>query len=616
MKPRSPHSLLLLALPGVFAGLAGAQAEAEDGSSSVPLSLTASWSVESNQASAELGQSVAGAGDVNGDGYMDVIVGAWAYSNGALKEGRAFVFHGSAGGLSRAPDWFKESNVPFADFGWSVACAGDVNGDGYDDVIVGARRLAATQPSEGRAYVFHGSPTGLGLGAAWTAESNQQGALFGVSVSSAGDVNGDGYDDVIVGAEQYGTPLQGEGRAFVYHGSHTGLSATADWFVDSPQMSSDYGRSVSSAGDVNGDGYDDVVVGAPKYDQGQMDEGHVFVYHGSAAGLSTTADWTRQSNAVNANFGRSVSCAGDVNGDGYSDLIVGSSGANGGPAGEGQAFVYHGSPAGLANVPAWTGEGNLTGAQFGYAVSGAGDINGDGFDDIVVGAHRYENGEPDEGRAYAYLGSSAGVQSTPAWSVEGDQIGARLGASVAGAGDVDGDGFDDVIVGAPFFDGPEADEGLALVFQGNASGGPVSYCTAGLSANGCQATLLGSGVASSSAPSGFSLTAIAVEGQKDGLFYFAANGRQAAPWGTGSSFQCVTPPIQRAGLSTGTGTAGSCDGSFTQDLNALWCPACPKPNLNPGAGVFVQAQLWYRDPLNTSNQTTSLSDAIEFAVGP
>ena len=144
----------------------------------------------------------------------------------------------------------------------------------------------------------------------------------------------------------------------------------------------------------------------------------------------------------------------------------------------------------------------------------------------------------------------------------------------------------------------------------------VSYCTAGTSANGCQALLSGSGVPSATATSGFVLTASGVEGQKDGLFFFGTNGRQANSWGNGTSFQCVVPPVSRAGLLTGSGTTGLCDGSFAQDLNALWCPTCPKAAKNPGAGALVQAQLWYRDPTNTSNQTTSLSDGLEFTVQP
>ena len=118
---------------------------------------------------------------------------------------------------------------------------------------------------------------------------------------------------------------------------------------------------------------------------------------------------------------------------------------------------------------------------------------------------------------------------------------------------------------------------------------------------------------SASAPSGFDLAAGNVEGSVDGLFFYGAQGRQAAPWGNGTSYQCVVPPVKRGGPLTGSGTSGLCNGSFTQDLNALWSS---NPVKNPGAGATVQAQLWYRDPFNTSNQTTSLSDAIEFLVTP
>ena len=144
----------------------------------------------------------------------------------------------------------------------------------------------------------------------------------------------------------------------------------------------------------------------------------------------------------------------------------------------------------------------------------------------------------------------------------------------------------------------------------------VSYCTAGTSASGCRATLNASGTPSATAASGFALDASSAEGAKDGLYFFGVNGRQANPWGSGTSYQCVTPPVTRGGLLTGSGSSGLCGGAFTQDLNARWCSICPRPAHNPGAGAVVQAQLWYRDPFNTSNITTSLSDAIEFCVQP
>ena len=149
------------------------------------------------------------------------------------------------------------------------------------------------------------------------------------------------------------------------------------------------------------------------------------------------------------------------------------------------------------------------------------------------------------------------------------------------------------------------------------AGPSVSYCTAGTSSNGCTALLSSTGLASATASSGFVVTASGLEGAKNGTFFTGVNGRQANPWGNGSSFQCVVPPVQRAGSQLASGTPNLCDGIMARDFNALWCPStCPKPVKNPGAGATVQVQLWYRDPLNTSNQTTSLSDALEFKVGP
>jgi hypothetical protein len=146
-------------------------------------------------------------------------------------------------------------------------------------------------------------------------------------------------------------------------------------------------------------------------------------------------------------------------------------------------------------------------------------------------------------------------------------------------------------------------------------GAPETYCTAGTSASGCRALFSASGTASASAPSGFVLTATGAEGARNGAFLLGNGGHQANPWGNGTSYQCIVPPAVSAGVLPGAGALGTCDGAFAQDLNALWCPSCPKAALNPGFGASVQAQLWYRDPFSTSNQTTSLSDAIEFAVG-
>jgi FG-GAP repeat/FG-GAP-like repeat len=425
----------------------------------------AGWTALGGQGGANLGISVAGAGDVNGDGFDDVIVGAYLYDNGESNEGRAFVYHGSAAGTLAVAAWMAESNEPLASFGFSVDTAGDVNGDGYDDVIIGATRHDNGQEEEGGAWVYLGSATGLAASAAWTAESNLEYSRFGGSVGTAGDVNGDGYDDVIVGARFFGEAQSDRGKAFVYHGSSSGLSPVANWSVQGAQNNQQLAASVGTAGDVNGDGYSDVIVGSSGTNS-------AFVFHGSATGVSTVAAWTGQIGQAGAAFGSSVGTAGDVNGDGYSDVIVGALSFDNGQMDEGGTFVYHGSPAGLASAPAWTAEGDQAGASFGNSVGAAGDVNGDGYTDVVVGAPLYDNFENAEGRSFVYLGSPSGLATAAAWTAESDQVAANLGRSVAGAGDVNDDGYADVIVGAPVFDGIEADEGRAYLFLGH--GGSVA----------------------------------------------------------------------------------------------------------------------------------------------
>jgi hypothetical protein len=209
----------------------------------------------------------------------------------------------------------------------------------------------------------------------------------------------------------------------------------------------------------------------------------------------------------------------------------------------------------------------------------------------VVARHFDASGQPvsDEIRVHAV---AAGTQELP--SVAVDQGGATLVFCYEGSG--------------------VQDDVFARTYTTVLS--PTNYCTAGISGSGCQAHISASGSPSASATSGFLLTAAGVEGSKDGVFFFGTNGRQANLWGNGTSLQCVVPPVVRAGLLSGSGNQGACDGTFAQDMNALWCSTCPKPAKNPGPGALVQAQLWYRDPNSTSNQTTSLSDAIEFTVQP
>jgi hypothetical protein len=201
-----------------------------------------------------------------------------------------------------------------------------------------------------------------------------------------------------------------------------------------------------------------------------------------------------------------------------------------------------------------------------------------------------------------YQVNGGAVQTAPMWFIGGQMFYGELDGNLAGAISYRVKSTDHT-----------GNTGTSTALSFNSNSPSINYCTAGTSASGCTASVSTSGTPSATASSGFNLLATDVEGNKDGLFFFGANGRQANPWGSGTSFQCVVPPVVRGGLLLGIGTAGQCDGSFSQDLNALWTA---KPTKNPGAGAVTQAQLWYRDPLNTSNKKTSMSDGVEFTVQP
>ncbi len=419
------------------------------------------WYNEGEQEGALFGVSGASAGDVNNDGYDDFIIGAYSYDNGQQNEGRAFLYYGSSSGLSSSWNWSQESNQEGALYANSVSSAGDVNNDGYDDVIVGAVYYDDGQSDEGRIYLYHGSSMGLSTSPSASLTSNVTFASFGRSVAEAGDVNGDGYDDVIVGSYQYSNGQTSEGLAFVFNGSASTIESSPSWYSESNQSFAYFGCAVAGAGDVNGDGYDDVIVGAYSYDNGQSDEGRVFAYYGSSSGLSSSANWSAEGNQESAYFGCTISSAGDVNGDGYDDVIIGAYCYDNGQTDEGRAYVYYGSSSGLQSSPAKTYEANSIYAYLGMAVSTAGDVNNDGYDDIIIGAYNYDNGDSTEGRAWIYLGSSSGLSSTAYWIGKGHQMDDLYGWFGTTAGDVNNDGLDDIVVGAPYFDNPLDREGAA-----------------------------------------------------------------------------------------------------------------------------------------------------------
>ncbi len=429
--------------------------------------LTVDAQLEVNQQDAWFGYSVAGAGDVNGDGFDDVIIGSRYFENGQIDEGAAFIYFGGFGPFNTTLDAHLEGNQANALFGSSVAGAGDVNGDQYDDVVVGALYYSKGQTNEGAAFLYLGGSGGFNTG--WDAhlQVDQADALFGSNVAGAGDVNGDYFDDIIVGASDYDHGRKDEGAAFIFFGGAGAFNLTFDARLVSDQASAAFGYGASGAGDVNGDGYADVIVGAPLFDQGEVNEGMAFLYFGGAGVFNTVADAQLQMDQEGAWLGYSAAGAGDVNGDGYDDIIVGANYYDNGQDNEGAAFMFMGGP-GSFNSTADADLGvNQVNDGFGVSVAGAGDVNGDGFADVLVGAHQYDNGQIDEGAVFLFFGGAGAFNTTFDARLELNQAGARFGLSVSGAGDVNGDGYADIIIGSPLYENGQPSEGAAFIYFGN-----------------------------------------------------------------------------------------------------------------------------------------------------
>ncbi len=438
------------------------------------ISTITTASLENNQASANYGNAVSTAGDVNGDGFSDIIIASQYYDNGSLNEGAAFVYLGTANGISTTISSTIEGDQIFSEIGSSVSTAGDINADGYSDIIIGARYYDNGEHLEGGGLVFYGSPSGINTSSFDILEVNQPDAFFGYSVASAGDVNGDGYGDIIAGAYSFDAPDVDEGAAFIFLGSSTGISLVPSTTLQSNQASASFGYSVAGAGDVNGDGYSDVIVGAYNYTNDQANEGVVFIFLGSASGTSTTYSTLLEHNQSNAAFGYCVSGAGDVNGDGFSDIAIGSIRYSSGQTEEGAVFVYAGSISGINTTPIFTAEGDQNFAEMGNAIGNAGDVNGDGYSDLIIGVHNYDNGQSDEGKMLLYYGSTTGLSITNVSSFESNQTSSNMGRSVNSAGDVNGDGYSDILAGAPFYDNGETDEGFVFLLQGNPFGSSLN----------------------------------------------------------------------------------------------------------------------------------------------
>jgi len=392
------------------------------------------WELTVGTRSAAFDSSSGTIADVNGDGRADLLVGAM---------GGAYLYLGNEAGVTSSPD----AALTDPGTGAPLASAGDVNGDGYPDILIGA---PGPSPGSSRVHLYVGGPSGLASSPAISlapppdpTPSLGETELFGIAVSSAGDVNGDGYADVLVGEPEIDSAT---GKAHLYLGGPSGLAAAPDLTLVGPDGANGaFGHSVAGAGDVNGDGYADILVAAVRY---ASQTGRVYLYLGGPTGPAAQPDVELTGpDGTGGYFGRPAIGVGDVNGDGYADVLITAYGID---SYTGRAYLYLGGPTGLATEPAVVLAGpDGAGGNFGYAVAGAGDVDGDGYVDVVVGA---EGVDGNTGRVYLYLGSPAGLAATPAVTVSGAVAAGHFGRAIAAAGDVDGDGHADVVVGADFVD--------------------------------------------------------------------------------------------------------------------------------------------------------------------
>jgi hypothetical protein len=447
------------------------------------------------------GFSAASAGDINGDGFADMIVGAFGAGpyGGNPGSDYSFVVFGKASGFAATfdmtgmdgTDGFRLSHVEPGDKGGhAVASAGDVNGDGLADLIVGSVAGGSSTYS-GASYVVFGKASGFGASLDLRALDGTDGFRIdgvaaddrsGVSAASAGDVNGDGFADLIIGAKGADPHGAYSGSSYVVFGKASGFAPTLDlsaldgsngFRLDGVGAYDTSGSSVASAGDVNGDGFADLIIGAWSADPNGGSSGSSYVVFGKAAGFDATLDLSTLDGsngfrldgaAAGDESGWSVASAGDINGDGFADLVVAAVAAGPHGAYSGSSYVVFGKVSGFSaslDLSALDGSDGfrLDGAaafdESGYSVASAGDVNGDGFADLIIGAKGADPNGSDSGASYVVFGKASGFTATldlsaldgsDGFRLDGVTAGDRSGYSVASAGDVNGDGLDDLMV--------------------------------------------------------------------------------------------------------------------------------------------------------------------------
>src|SRR5688572_2499264 len=405
------------------------------------------------------------AADLDDDGFADLVIGAPRDDGEGVSgsnRGAVFIHLGGPDGPDPDPSLSIFGAEDGAEFGSALAFVGDVNGQGAPDLLVGAPLDDGDDNDDqdgddrGRAFIFFGGPSMDDIPDV-TMTGAEIDAQFGTSVGRIADTNLDGFDDWVVGApfdDGDGNATNSgadRGRAFLFLGGAP-TNASADLTFTGAEDDAQFGAAVDSAGDLNDGAAEDIAVGAPFDDADDnssdsgADRGRVFVFFGGST-IDTLPDLTLSSDENDASFGTAVALALDVDGDGIDDLLVGAPFHDAGGTDRGRAYVFFGAPT-PSTAPGLTISGTENGGAFGAAVSRTGDVSRDGRDDFFVGAPlENPNGRADAGSAYLYFGGP-GVDEDFDLAFDGVETGARFGAAVAGPGDFDG-GDRDVIVGAP-----------------------------------------------------------------------------------------------------------------------------------------------------------------------
>jgi hypothetical protein len=338
-------------------------------------------------------------------------------------------------------------------FGTEVSSAGDVNNDGFDDFIIGASCNDSSGNNSGSAYLYFGnSSISDSPDIIFTGYGPHN--RFGLALGGAGDVNGDGYDDIIIGAT-----VNDSGRAYIYFGGQV-MDNIPDLEITGSRTYKNLSFAVSGAGDVNNDGFDDVIVGEHTISGGSGSGAYIFF---GGAQMDNITDITFTGENSGDDFGGSVSGVGDVNNDGYDDVIIGARSNAAGGHNCGRAYLYYGGSS-MDNAADVTFTGVAAEDRFGYQVSGAGDVNGDGYDDVLIGASQNDQGGSEAGQAYLFFGGQQ-MDSAADVTFTGEAADNLFGIALSGAGDVNDDGFDDVIIGT-YASFAIIDNGFAYVYYG------------------------------------------------------------------------------------------------------------------------------------------------------